>query len=132
LIKINGGLNPQTQESGARFHGHSPPEFLAWISQIVHRAVADAARRGKAKKRDIGRDVPGSRIFGSLTQGSTPQVCAGRAERAMVLAAAVDRLPPHKRDVVVDRFFEHFSFEEISQRTDKSVKALRVLCCRAL
>jgi DNA-directed RNA polymerase specialized sigma24 family protein len=50
----------------------------------------------------------------------------------MKLAAALDRLPQHKRDVLEWRFFEQVSFEEISRRTGKGVEALRVLCCRAL
>ena len=132
LMKINGGLNPGSQGADGRFRGHAPPEFLAWVSQIVHHVIADLERRGKAQIRDRRREVPGCKVFATLIHGSTPEQGVERAERAMKLAAAVDRLPQHKREVLEWRFFEQLTFEEISRRTDRGVEALRVLCCRAL
>jgi len=132
LMRINGGLHPASQGTGRRFQGRAAPEFLAWISQIVRHVIVDLERRGKAKKRDERREVPASKILATLTQGSTPEQGVERAERAMKLAAAMERLPQHKRDLLVLRFFEQLSFEEISRRTGRGVEALRVLCCRAL
>jgi len=132
LMRIHGGLNPASQGPGGQFQGRAPPEFLAWVSQIVRHVIVDMERRGKAKKRDERREVPGSKILATLTQGSTPEQAAERAEKALQLAAALERLPQHKQDVLRLRFFEQLSFEEISQQTGKGVEALRVLCWRAL
>lgn len=132
LMRITGGLKPASKENGGRFRGCAPPEFLAWVSQIVRHVIVDLKRHGMAKKRDERREVPGSKILATLTQGSTPEQAAERAEKALQLAAALERLPQHKQDVLRLRFFEQLSFEEISPIMGKGVEALRVLCCRAL
>jgi RNA polymerase sigma-70 factor (ECF subfamily) len=132
LVRIHGALDPGTPGEARHFQGRGPPEFLAWVSQIVRHVIVDMERRGLAQKRDGRREIPGSKVFATLTKGSTPEQGIERAERAIQLAAALDRLPQHKRDVLVLRFFEQRTFEEISQRTGKGVEALRVLCCRAL
>lgn len=132
LIRINGGLDPSWQDPGGRFQGHGPPEFLAWVSQILRHIIVDLERRGMAKKRDERREVPGSRILATLTRGSTPQQCVERAEKALHLAAALERLPRHQREVLEWRIFDNLSYATISERTGKSVGALRVVTTRAL
>jgi len=132
LMRINGGLKPAAQGSGAQFQGSAPPEFLAWVSQIVRRVIVDLERRGKARKRDERREVPGSKIFATLAQGSTPEQGVERAERALLLAAALDRLPVRQREILEWRVFEQLSYAEISERTGKSEGALRVVTARAL
>lgn len=132
LVRIHGGLNPDTQDPGGLFRGQSSPEFLAWISQIVRHVIIDLERRGMARKRDERREVPGSKFLATLTHGTTPEKAAELAEQALHIAAALERLPSHKQEVLRLRFFEQLSFGEISQRMGKGVGALRVLCCRAL
>ena len=132
LMRINGGLNPASQGSGGQFQGRAPPEFLAWVSQILHHVIVDVERRGKAKKRDEGREVPGSKIFATLVHGSTPEQGVERAEKALRLAAALERLPEHQREVLQLRVFEQLTYAEISQRTKKSEGALRVVATRAI
>jgi RNA polymerase sigma-70 factor, ECF subfamily len=132
LMRINGGLNQAAQGFGVQFQGRAPPEFLAWVSQIVRRVIVDLERRGKAKKRDERREVPGSKILATLAQGGPPDQAVERAEKAILLAAALDRLPPHQREVLEWRVFEQLSYAEISGRTGKSEGALRVVTARAM
>src|SRR5262249_31892057 len=82
---ITGGLNPASQGTGGQFQGRAPPEFLAWVSQIVRHVIVDLERRGMARKRDERCELPGSKILATLSQGSTPQQAAERAEKALQL-----------------------------------------------
>jgi RNA polymerase sigma-70 factor, ECF subfamily len=132
LMRIHGGLNPAAQGPGGQFQGRAPPEFLAWVSQIVRHVIIDMERRGKARKRDERREVPGSKVLATLSQGSTPEQAAERAEKALHLAAALERLPRHQREVLEWRVFEQLSYAEISERTGKSEGALRVVATRAM
>jgi len=132
LMRINGGLKPASQGPEGQFRGRDPPEFLAWVSQIVRHVIVDMQRRGLAKKRDERREMPGSKVFATLTKGSTPEQGAERAEKAVLLAGALERLPQHQREVLEWRVFEQLSYEEISKRTGKNVGALRVVVTRAM
>src|SRR5207248_2128090 len=81
---------------------------------------------------DRRREVPGSKILATLTQGSTPEQGVERAEKALHLAAALERLPRHQREVLEWRVFERLSYAEISEQTGKSEGALRVVVTRAM
>jgi RNA polymerase sigma-70 factor (ECF subfamily) len=132
LLRMHRALDPATPGNAGRFQGRAPPEFLAWVSQIIRNVIVDMQRRGLADKRDERRDRPGSKFFASLTAGSTPEQRAERAEKALLLAAALDRLPPHQREVLEWRILEQLPYSDISARTGKSPGALRVVVTRAL
>jgi RNA polymerase sigma factor (sigma-70 family) len=103
----------------------------AWVARIVRNAVADGGRHDRAGRRDR-RDRPGSTALARLARGSSPERRAARQEDAVRLAAALERLPEHQREVLRARFFEGLSFAEIGERTGKSEGALRVVCLRAI
>lgn len=132
LMRIHGALDPGTQGAAGHFRGHAPPEFLAWVSQIVRHVIVDLQRRGLAKKRDERREMIGSKMLATLTKGTSPEQGAERAERAVLLAAALERLPQHQREMLQWRVFEQLSYAQISERTGKSQGALRVVVTRAL
>ncbi len=132
LMRIHGALDPGTWGADRHFQGHEPPEFLAWVGQIVRHVIVDMQRRGLAKKRDERREMPAAKVFATLTKGSTPEQEVERAEKAVLLAAAIERLPQHQREVLELRTFEQLSYAEISGRTGKSEGALRVVVTRAL
>jgi RNA polymerase sigma-70 factor (ECF subfamily) len=132
LMRIHRGLDPDGRGGPASFQGQNVPQLLGWVSQIVRHLVADRERHARAGKRDEAREAPGAPVSGVPAADSTPEQRLLRAERAVRLAAALERLAPHQRDVLQWRFFEQLSFAEISARTGKSVGALRVVCSRAL
>ena len=132
LMRIHRALSPDSMASSGQFDGRTPPQFLAWIGQIIHNVILDLERRGEAIIRDHRREVSGSKIFVTLIKGSNPGLAAERAERALLLAAALERLPQRQREVLVYRFFEQLSYAEISERTGKSEGALRIVVARAL
>jgi RNA polymerase sigma-70 factor (ECF subfamily) len=132
LMRIHRGLDPGGRGGPASFAGQDVPQLLGWVGQIVRHVVADSERHAWAGKRDEAREEPGAPAGGVPAQDSTPEERLLRAERAVRLAAALERLPAHQRDVLHWRFFEQLSFAEISVRTGKSAGALRVVCSRAL
>jgi RNA polymerase sigma-70 factor (ECF subfamily) len=132
LMRVHRGLDPKARGGPASFAGQNVPQLLGWVSQIVRHVVADRERHARAGKRDEAREAPGAPVRGLPAADSTPEERLLRAERAVRLAAALERLPPHQRDVLHWRFFEQLSFAEISARTGKSAGALRVVCSRAL
>ena len=132
LLRICRGLGPLGATDAAQFRGQTVPQFLNWVGVVVRSAVVQHLKHRKAAKRDPVREVPGSKIFPLLVMGMSADQKAERDEWAVRLASALEKLPEPRRDVLRFRFFDGLSFEEISQRTGKSVGALRVLSVRAL
>lgn len=132
LLRITGGLPVGTQPSGGKFQGAASGVFLAWTAKITNAVVVDLARRGKVRMREKEREMVAAESGPADLRFATPAHAAERAERAVRLAEALNRLPEYKRNVLLLRFFEQLPFEEISRRTGQTVVALRVLCYRAL
>jgi RNA polymerase sigma-70 factor (ECF subfamily) len=55
-----------------------------------------------------------------------------RAEEALGLAAALERLPQPRREIIHAHLFEGLPYAEISRRLGKSEGALRILFKRAI
>ena len=64
--------------------------------------------------------------------GSSPSEQAARHEQAVQLAEVLSRLPDAYREVIVLRHLEGLSHEEVAQRLNRSVGAVRMLWLRAL
>lgn len=120
-----------------RFDGNSPDELRAWLRAILLNKVSDQDRhfRGTAK-RDLAKEVVlGTSAVGPLepqVPTPTPSNVMMQQERAVALTAALDRLPSHYRQVIVWRQIEDLSFEEMADRLDRSVDAVRKLWWRAI
>lgn len=132
LLRVQRHFGATRREGERGVPGDDPSRFLAWIAAVTRNVVADDVRHRHAEKRDEDREARGSALLDGLAAGSTPEQRALREERAVVLAEAIDRLPPHQQDVLRLRFFDRLSFKEIGERTGKSEGALRILCLRAM
>jgi RNA polymerase sigma-70 factor, ECF subfamily len=130
----------EAQRDFARFEGSSPEELRAWLRQVLLHNVGAFTRRYRATgKREIAREV-GFGADGSLLgiqqvpAGSTlsPSGVAIEHEQGLALRRAVDRLPEEYRRVVVLRFQDGLSFEEIGQITDRTADAARKVWSRAM
>jgi len=130
----------EAQRDFGRFEGSSPEELRAWLRQVLLHNVGAFTRRYRATgKREIGREVAfgADGSFLGLQQvpaGSTlsPSGVAIEHERALALRRAVDRLPEEYRRVVVLRFEDGLSFEEIGQITERTADAARKVWSRAM
>lgn len=87
------------------FRGES--RFSTWLYQLATHAAIDLLRREKRHAAgDIGEvDTPDS--------APSPQQQAERNEQRQAVRDAVLQLPPEQRQVVVLRFMEELSYEEI-------------------
>jgi RNA polymerase sigma-70 factor (ECF subfamily) len=129
----------RAQRDFARFQGTSEGELLAWLRQILVNNVANFSRRYRSEKRAVHREVglvpedsrqvPGPALFDPLL---TPSSEAVEREQAEVLRRALQRLPDEYRQVIVLRYLEGCSFEQIGSLMDRSADAARKLWSRAM
>ncbi|AMV36617.1 sigma-70 family RNA polymerase sigma factor [Planctomyces sp. SH-PL62] len=124
------------------FRGGSEGEFLAWMRQILGGVLADQIRRYLgAKRRDVrlerelGEDLDRSSraMAGPLAAvGSSPSARASRREQAVILADAINGLPPDYREVIILRQLEGLSFPEVAERMERTQDSVKNLWARAL
>ena len=129
----------EAQRDFAQFHGASAAELQAWLRRLLLNNLANFTRlyRG-TDKRDVGREVPleagASGVAGAGLPGeeASPSGEAVANEQAQAVRAALARLPDDYRQVLVWRYQEGQSFEEIGQRLQRTANAARKLFARAL
>ncbi len=146
-LRAKGGASDLVQETFleaqrdfARFEGASPDELRAWLRQVLLNNVGAFTRRFVAtSKRAVAREVAfradGSSVGAAdLLAGSSvsPSALAIEHEQAAALRLALARLPDEYRRVVVLRFEDGLSFEEIGRLTGRSPDAARKIWARAM
>jgi RNA polymerase sigma-70 factor (ECF subfamily) len=126
----------------AQFHGSSEEELAGWLRQILASRLANLVRHFcGTRRRDVRLE---SRLEQELNQSSraldqrlqtaqsTPSQRASRREQAVLLAAALDRLPEHYREVLVLHHLEGRSLPEVAQRLGRSLNSVKNIWLRAL
>ena len=126
----------------AHFRGTTEAELVAWLRKILAGQLALTLRRYLGTK---GRDVNLERELGyQLDQSSqamdggfvastsTPSQHVSRREQAVLLADALDRLPPDYREVIILRHLESLPFAEVASRMGRSEDSVQKLWVRAL
>jgi RNA polymerase sigma-70 factor (ECF subfamily) len=125
----------------AGFAGQGEPEVIAWLRRILGRTLADHVKHHRRKGRDLQRQESPDQLLersdaavhrALASHASSPSNGAVRREQAVLLADAVDRVPPDYREVFILRALEHIPLEEIAARIGRSVGAVRMLWTRAL
>jgi RNA polymerase sigma-70 factor (ECF subfamily) len=126
----------------AGFRGNSEPEFVGWLRQILAGTLAYQLRRYLGtRQRDPRRECDlaaeldrSSRELDAalLAGGASPSQQAARREQAVLLADALQRLPPDCREVIVLRHLEGLPFAEVAQRMGRSLDVVKKLWPRAL
>lgn len=123
------------------FKGNTEGEFLAWLCRILKHRLDNFIRAYCATaKRDVGREVPleATVVLAQFTvppssSCAAPEAEAARAENCDIVHQALDKLPPHYRQVITLRHWEKCSFPEIAQVIDlSSPGAARALFTRAM
>lgn len=125
-----------------QFRGGTEPELTRWLRQIMAASLANTVRRycgtrGRDLRLECGLaadlDQSSLRLDGGLlAKGSSPSQGAARREQAVLLADALERLPPDYRDVLVLRHLEGLGFPEVAGRMGRSTEAVKKLWARAL
>jgi RNA polymerase sigma-70 factor (ECF subfamily) len=126
----------------AQFRGATEAELAAWLRQILAARLVDLLRRylGTRRRnvrleRDLAAELEqSSRDLdrGLLTPQASPSEQAARRERAVLLADALERLPPDYREAIILRQVEGLNFAEIAQRMDRTLASVEKLWVRGL
>ena len=117
--------------------GEESAVMAGWLRQILARNLADALRGQGRAKRDTGRersldhelDQSSVRLGSALADldQSSPSQGAHRADRAVLLAAALAHLPEAQREVVLLRHWDGWPLAKVAEhlgRTPASVVGL--------
>jgi RNA polymerase sigma-70 factor (ECF subfamily) len=126
----------------ARFRGQTEGELVAWLRQVLAGLIANVVRHYLGTKR---RDARLEReLAAELDQSSrwldralaspdtTPSEKAARCEEALRLAALLEELPDHYREVLILHHLEGLPLPETARRLGKTVDSVKKLWMRAL
>ena len=123
------------------FRGTTEAELLLWLRRILANALADIGRRLFAQRRDLrleqslSQDLDSSSLVldGILAAAhSSPSQQAARRERAVILADALEQLPPDYREVIILRQLEGLNLQEVVLRMGRTVDSVRKLWARGI
>jgi RNA polymerase sigma-70 factor (ECF subfamily) len=123
------------------FAGATEKELLAWLRRILVRNLVDGARHHQAQVRDVHRHESleamleeSSNALGHALAGpdETPSAQANRREQCVLVADAMERLPPDYREVLELRNLQHLPFEEVAEKMGRKPGAVRMLWTRAV
>jgi RNA polymerase sigma-70 factor (ECF subfamily) len=124
------------------FHGTSEKEWIAWLRRIlamnlaqVVRHYCGTARRDLALERRLAveLDQSSNALDQALcAQQSSPSQQAVRCEQAVLLADALEQLPPAYREVIILSHVEGLGFPEVARRMNRTVDSVKHLWARAL
>jgi RNA polymerase sigma-70 factor (ECF subfamily) len=143
-LRAKGGASDLVQEAFleahkdfAQFQGQTEADLRGWLRTLLLNRLSKFARRYRqTQKRGIGSEVPldaGQHAGAGLAAAQpTPSVMLMVGERAKAVQLALERLPKDHRDVILMRYQEQLTFEEVGRRMGRSADAARKLWWRAL
>lgn len=123
------------------YRGSQEGQRLAWLRQILMRAVLHAVRAARRAKRDIAREQP---LFRLLDQSSvkleewlaadevSPSGAVQRAEELLHIAEALQQLPEPQRSAIIGYYWHGNTLVELSAALGRSAPAVAGLVHRGL
>jgi RNA polymerase sigma-70 factor (ECF subfamily) len=122
----------------AQFHGATEDELLQWLRRLLLNNLIDFTRQFRdTAKRQVDREACLlGRSSGLHAEPATdlpsPSDLALAREEAEAVAHALQQLPGNYRQVIVWRYQDGRSFEDIGQALDLTPNAARKLLLRAI
>ncbi len=101
--------------------------FNTWLYTIVNRQIADFYRRRGRRSNPVEVEVDlenGERVASSFDSGDIDQ--------RLLIQRALDSLPDHYQEIILMRFADGLTFNEIAQERDQSLEAIKSLYRRAI
>lgn len=124
-----------------RFESRGDDAFFQWLRRIAINRICDADRRGfqAAKRRgevrvaDVGPDASMVSLLEAIGgPGPRPSMAAGFGEQVRLLEGALAKLGEDQRQAIELRYLRQLNVAETAARMDRSERAVRSLCVRAL
>ena len=124
----------------AQFRGVTEPELTAWLRKVMAHVAANHHRDFRRKRRDVRleRELTGQLNDSSqaldgafVDPGPSPSQSAIRRERAVILATALEQLPPDHREVIVMRDLQGVPLTTVADRMGRNSSATQKLWARA-
>ena len=128
------------------FQEAGPGALFKWLCVILDSRIADAERRHRAAKRDVGREARGGGGAGGTGDVSaydtlaahlavdsvTPSRVAAREEAVSLVMTALAGLSEEHRRVVELRFLKGMTSEEVGREMERTAAAVRMRSGRAM
>lgn len=115
LLRDDQAAQDAVQEAFLRalrhFGGFRGGNERAWLLTIVRHCCATAHRHSRRERAFVEFD---EREHSGHLEAVTPELLLVHADASDSMQRALDRLPPHYREVLVLREIENFSYEEIA------------------
>jgi len=149
--RLQGKVDPSdlVQETFLEAHRHFPafqgtqePQFVQWLRRILAGRVAHLVRHYLGTQ---GRDLRlEEQIAANLDQSSqswghelagnatSPSGQASAREHSVLLADALEKLPPDYREVIILRNLEQMQFPDIAKKMQRTQDSVEKLWLRAL
>jgi RNA polymerase sigma-70 factor (ECF subfamily) len=124
-----------------RFVYRGQDSFFAWLRRIAVNRICDVDRRAfqtakrgaEVRAADLGRDASMVRLLDQLTASQTsPSTAADVSDRVALLRQALNQLNEDQREVIRLRYLNQLNVAETAAKMDRSERAVRSLCVRAL
>lgn len=146
-LQAKGGASDLLQETlmeayrdFEQFEGTTEAELLGWLRRLLLNNLAnfarrfrDTAKRGAAAEVALDAGPSSANWAGALSADlSSPSERAVADEQTRALQRGLDRLPDDYRQVIVLRYQEDLSFEDIGRRMNRSANAAEKLWARAI
>lgn len=106
-------------------------KFSNWILKIAHNTAIDHLRRPHPPTASFDGDDSGRGLDSLASTTAGPHLLAERSELAAAFDAAIGRLRPEYREVVILRYQEEFSYEEIAEVLDLPIGTVKSYLHRA-
>lgn len=103
-----------------KFLAQPPMPFRLWLRKLTHERLLDTRRRHTAARRTVHKEMrlPDQTSLAIARQlrdsGSSPSRVLDRRELAQRVQFAIDELPTADRRILLMRYFEGLSYEEIA------------------
>ena len=102
---------------------------IPWLKTVVRRRVVDGYRREERLRRRVDRLAATVRVDASAAAG--PEEAFDAEEVRHAVMAALAALPPAQRTVLLMKYVDEASVQDIADTLDRSVKSVESLLYRA-
>ena len=127
ILRNSAEAEDVAQEAFLRVWTHAPrwqpvAQFRTWLTRVVVNLCLDRKRRAPWVELEVAGEIV------DPTPGAGEK--AETDERARILAAAVDKLPPRQRSAIVLTYGEGMTNAQVAEIIDTSVSAVETLLVR--